>query len=438
MYMDLELREAIEQGLNLGNTVSEIARATGCAVSTVSREVRKNSDLRRVGCFGFGYNACRHRFQCTVSGLCTDCTDHRKCRNCNKSRCCNNLCGQFEYEFCERLARSPHVCNGCENRKKCTLEKIVYDAASAQRKHDARCSEAHTGLSYTEEEIRQIDQVVSPLIRQGQSLGHILTTHCDEVMASKSTLYRLLDDGLLKAKNLDLPRRVRFSTRKKARPLKINKKCREGRTYEDYLKFMQEMSFPAVVQMDSVEGRKGGKLLLTIHFVRAELMLAYLRDANTAATAIEKVDWIYTCLGHDLFVQLFPLVLTDNGTEFSDPVKIEYDWKDSGQQRTTLFYCDAGQSQQKGSCERNHEFIRMVIPKGVSMDGLEQEDIDLLVNHINSYYRPSLGNRTPYEAFRFMYGQEALDKLGIRPIPPDQVVLRPDLLKKREKENAFD
>ena len=54
---------------------------------------------------------------------------------------------------------------------------------------------------------------------------------------------------------------------------------------------------------------------------------------------------------------LFKVCLADNGTEFSNPRAIEYDRQ--GNLRTHIFYCDPSSPYQKGSAERNHEFIRL-------------------------------------------------------------------------------
>ena len=52
-----------------------------------------------------------------------------------------------------------------------------------------------------------------------------------------------------------------------------------------------------------------------------------------------------------------------------------------------------------------------------------------MMSHINSYRRASLGNKSPYEMFAFMYGEEILKKLGLKLIPPDEINLSPELLK---------
>ena len=87
-------------------------------------------------------------------------------------------------------------------------------------------------------------------------------------------------------------------------------------------------------------------------------------------------------------------------------------------------------SNQKSQCERNHEFIRMVLPKGTTFDNLTQADVDLMMSHINSYARPSLGDCTPFDLFEACFGKGLLKKLGIRKIPANEIILNPDLLKK--------
>jgi IS30 family transposase len=101
-----------------------------------------------------------------------------------------------------------------------------------------------------------------------------------------------------------------------------------------------------------------------------------------------------------------------------------------GNRRTNVFYCDPQASYQKGAAENNHTLIRRIIPKGKSLDQLSQDDINLMMNHINSYGRLNLGDKSPYEVFASLYGEDSLRKVGAQLIPPDKVTLRPSLLKK--------
>jgi IS30 family transposase len=154
-------------------------------------------------------------------------------------------------------------------------------------------------------------------------------------------------------------------------------------------------------------------------------MLAFLCDDRTADAILNKLRFLWTGLGEETFAERFQVLLTDNGSEFSSPTAIET--REYGTIRTHIFYCDPGASYQKGAVERNHEFIRCYLPKPSSFDNLTQSQVDLMMSHINSYSRPVLNDKTPYEMFAFLYGQEALQQLlrllCLTIIPPDNIVL---------------
>ena len=76
-------------------------------------------------------------------------------------------------------------------------------------------------------------------------------------------------------------------------------------------------------------------------------------------------------LGHETFTTLFPVILTDRGSEFTDPLAIEFNKEN--RRRTHVFYCDPQRSDQKGSCEVTHEMIRRILPQGTSFDALKQK-----------------------------------------------------------------
>ena len=208
----------------------------------------------------------------------------------------------------------------------------------------------------------------------------------------------------------------------------ILSESRIGRTYEDFKGYLLEYPDLAITQLDPVEGKKGNKVLLTIHFVKAELMLAFLRDHNDSQSVIDIFERLYFELRPDRFCSLFKVCLADNGTEFSNPKAIEYDRQ--GNLRSRIFYCDPSAPYQKGSAERNHEFIRCFLPKRTDLAPYSQEDIRLMMDHINSYSRESLGNKCPYDVFSFLYGQEILDLLGCHKVPPQDVTLNRSIFHK--------
>ena len=227
-----------------------------------------------------------------------------------------------------------------------------------------------------------------------------------------------------------MPRKVRYAKRKKKKDFKVDKACRTGRTYQDFLAFCKEHPELPVTQMDSVEGTRGGKVLLTIHFVKAECMLAYLRNANDSQSVIAIFEKLYPELRPDIFTTLMPVLLGDDGSEFSNPKALEFDRQEN--RRTHVFYCDASAPYQKGSSERNHEFIRMFLPKGTSLDYYTQADISLMMDHINSYSRPSLGNKCPHEMMEFLYEEKTVQLLGMKRIPLDEVTLGKSVFQKKE------
>lgn len=181
--------------------------------------------------------------------------------------------------------------------------------------------------------------------------------------------------------------------------------------------------------MDSVEGNKGGKVLLTIHFVNCSFMLAFIRNYNDAQSVIDIFNNLQKILGINKFKEMFVIILTDNGSEFSNPVEIEFD-KDTGERRTKIFYCHPSSPYEKGSCEVNHELIRRILPKGTSFDDLTQTDINLMMSHINSYKRKKLNNVSPITMFSTIYGKETIDKLDIQEIESNEINLSTSLLKK--------
>lgn len=86
-------------------------------------------------------------------------------------------------------------------------------------------------------------------------------------------------------------------------------------------------------------------------------------------------------------------------------------------------------SGQKGGIEQAHTMLRMILPKGTSFEFLTQWDVNLIVNHINSTPRESIGGRTPYQMALESFGEETLKAFQLRPIAPDEVTLTPKLIR---------
>jgi len=168
---------------------------------------------------------------------------------------------------CPKLLKPPYVCNGCAYPRTCGYDKMYYRASYADDTYHDVMSPPREGINSSPEELHELDQLISSLLLKGQSIAHIYATHADEIKCSKRTLYNYVDQDVLRVRNIDLPRKVRYKPRtKKQRTVKINQEYRLGRTYEEFVAFIEKNPELNVVEMDVVEGQKGGKVLLTLLF----------------------------------------------------------------------------------------------------------------------------------------------------------------------------
>jgi transposase, IS30 family len=414
-HLSLDERFEIENSLCKGMSFKEIARNIGKNCTTISREIRNHYIVKNTGSVGRRFNNCIYRRTCENRG-----------KNCNLTNCT-----EFKEEKCNILNKPPYVCNGCKNKTQCTLTKHFYNAVYANDEYISTLSEVRSGVMIYKEEIDTLNEILTPLIcEQNQSIHQALLNNKNKIMFCDKSIYKYIDLGILNVKNIDLPRKIRFRNRTKPTTIyKIDKKCLENRTYDDYMKYVKEHPDTPIVEMDSVVGKKGGKVLLTIHFVNCSFMLAFIREHNDAQSVIDIFNQLQSILGIDKFKELFVIILTDNGSEFSNPTEIEFDLT-TGEKRTQIFYCHPSSPFEKGSCEVNHELLRRILPKGTSFDALTQNDINLIMSHINSYKRKKLNNVSPYKMFSTIYGKDTIDKLGIQEIEPNSVSLSKNILNK--------
>ena len=421
-HLTLEDRNYIEQALNQGMSFKEIGKFLSKDPTTVAKEIKKHRIMKEPSNFTGYSNTCKKRTFCKKRNVCG--------KNCNKqcSSCsnCQYRCSDFEEEICPSLLHSPYVCNSCQRKGPCRLVKFYYRALPSYNQYKNTLSVSRQGCNLSSEELVKLDHLVSPLLKNGQTVSHICKTQ--DIGCSKSTLYNYVGKNYLSARNIDLPRRVRYSKRKDKRTPPKDTTIRKGRTYEDFQKYLQENPDIPIVEMDTVEGKKGGKLLLTMLFRNSKLMLAFLLNDKTTISVLKIFNWLEGILGNTLFEKTFPVILTDNGTEFSNPLSLEFN--DEGIGRTRIFYCNPGASYQKGAIEKNHEFIRYIIPKGSSMDDFTQYDITKMINHINSLTRPSLNNATPYDLAKILLDKTVLKKLNLQKVPANEIQLNTKLLKK--------
>ena len=428
-HMTIDDRIVIEKGLEQKRSLRSLAAQLGKDPSTLSKEIKKHRSFHQHNHFNEPKNKCAHFKDCTKKNICRTYASvcKRMCRLCNH---CHFHCSDFipRSYHCPKLDRAPFVCNACDKKIGCHLDKAYYRAATAHRQYRTVLIESRTGINISPENLTWLDELVSPLIRQGQSPYMILQNH-PEIPYSEKTLYNYIESGALSVKNIDLPKKVKYKVRSSSSSVPADIAIYEGRTYKDLQAFLKEYPDTRVIEMDTVLGRKGShKVLLTFHFDCCSLMMAYLLDSKEARHVKAVFDSIEHSIGTASFSSAFSLILTDRGGEFQDPDALECGRENMI--RTSIYYCDPMCSWQKPHCEKNHEYIRKICPKGTSFDHFSQNDVCRIMSHINSAPRQSLGGLSPMALAKLMLPHELLDFFALTEIPDDEIILTPALLKK--------
>lgn len=379
-HLTLSDRNDIQLGLERGETFKAIGQLILKDPTTISKEVKRNRQVRESTC---------HNLPCPL------------------------------------LDKAPFICNGCPKRRQnCGYKKIFYLAKQAQKQYEQTLVEAREGTPLNSKTFWDMDKVISDGVKKGQHIYHILKTHNLDV--SSSTVYRHIRKGYLSIAPIDLARAVKFKERRKSKLPSIPKEAKKGRSYEDFLNYLALKQLNSWLEMDTVIGRMGGKVLLTFNLSFCNFIFARLLDNKTT---LEVTKYLYDIKNtlHQAdkdFCQLFPVILTDNGGEFARVDDIEMDVRGESK----LFFCDPNRSDQKGRIEKNHTLIRDILPKGTSFDNLTQEDINLVCSHVNSVKRAALNGKSAYELFAFTYGEEIPKLLGISKIPAEDVCQSSKLL----------
>lgn len=435
--MDLSDRIAIETGISNKDSFKKIGKLLRRHPSTIAHEIKENRTfipgnylLRK---------DCRFVRQRVQHHVCGDESCEENCCRC-RSVDCQKYCEKYVSRACHKFEKPPYVCNNCSEKKLCSKDKYIYSAKYADAAVTRRRSESRQGIRISDEKKSEMDELITRLVKKGQPLTHIYAEHENEMPVCLRTLYNYIDDGELTVKNIDLRRKTGYKKRGKGHQPSLgfaNMEFRQGRTYTDFEYAMKaKYTEDEVVEMDTVKGvREQGKRLLTMIFRRNNVMLLFLMSDGKAESVKRVFDYLEAGLGIEVFRRLFPVILTDNGSEFKKVDELELTSDEDGflVYRTSLFYCDPMASWQKGCIEKNHEFIRYAIPKKKSLNPYNQDDITLLMNHINSIKCPGLGNKSPYE----LVGKddedfhELMRLLKMHLIPPDEVHLMPDLFVKK-------
>ena len=407
-HLTLQDRQAIQSAIEEGNTKAEIGRLLGKDPCGISREISRHREFKQ-----------RNTYNRPII-----CAKRKDC----KIRRCLKTCKEYEEPKCVRRDRLPGVCNGCEKRAKCPLDKYFYHAARADSRYREQLVSCREGINLEETERNLIGEIISPLLKQGQSVYQILANH-PELKLSERTLYRYIETGVFKKFGVD-----NFSLKEQVNRKQFKEKYKKrkepanynGHKYSDYIDFIKQNPDVSAVEMDTVYNQQSGPYIQTFMFPGIQFMVGRIHKERVSESMASTLDDYQEKLGNELFSRLFALLLTDRGSEFEKVSLFEQGV--DGMQRLNIFYCDAMQSVQIPHVENNHNYVRDIIPNGKPLDKLTQDSINTMFSHINSTPRKSLHGKTPYELFVFYFGRDAAQTLGINEIPKDDVILNPSLI----------
>lgn len=389
-HLKLSERIKIEKGLEQNDSFRNISRDINKGTSTISREVYNRREKEK---------------------------------------------GNHFNKKCEKLNKAPFVCNGCPNRKMCKYDKFYYSAENAHNDYLKTLVESREGIDQTTEEFKNIKKVVKSGIDNGHSFALIIHNNLD-LNVTERTLYNYQENNILGIGNIDLPRKVRYKKRNrhvsKSNKERNENSCRTNRKYVCFLNYIKENNITYYTEMDTVEGiiRKGEACFLTLYLKQAKFLFIYKIPEQTITCVNNKIKEIKSLIGNEMFHEIFPIILTDNGSEFKRPSEIE----DNGKHviDSKVFFCDAQRSDQKSQIELSRKYTRRYIPKGISINNYTEENIQDMMNHINSTPRKSLDWKSPYEVAVEIFGEDFLKKLNIPKIDSRKIILNNKLFKKEK------
>ena len=175
-HLSYEDRKNIEDGLNENKSISQISSEINNSHSTILREIDRNKVYFKPKNYGI-----------------------------------NKKFDNPDYNYhCSKFDKSPYVCNGCKSRCGCRKERFTYYARQANDNYIELKSESRKGISLTPEEVHNINEVITPLVKKGQTINHLYINHPNILDFSKPSFYNYVNNGVFEFKPLDFPRIVKY------------------------------------------------------------------------------------------------------------------------------------------------------------------------------------------------------------------------------------
>jgi len=425
-HLDIEQRSVIEHNLDEGKSLSDIARKTGVNTSTIRREILRNRRFDGASnAKGKDPTDCVWLKSCKIKSLCeiTYYCDKKLCKRCEWRRC-HNVCKSYEKRVCTITEKAPFVCNSCSRYPRCTLERYRYSAHAAHEVATRRSHESRSGIDMTKEEMDTLVVTVREGREKGQSVHHIFQSN--EMPCAERSFYRHVQDKDFPYAAIELPKAVKYKQRKHAKRESHESGFYKGHEYADYLELPEE-DRAQTTEVDTVWGTKHDKkCILSLHRIDLHFQIFLLLAARTKEEVVKAFDWLEEC-SSGLFSEFFGLCLFDRGGEFDDIAGLERSIGGNGL-RTAAYFADSSRPDQRGSAEKNHVELRKVLPKGTSLEAMDAYTLAEICSHVNSTIRKGCGDVTPMQMAQLIMPKELFDNLGLRLIPPQDVIAAPNIL----------
>lgn len=375
--VNLEKRDVLSNMLAKGASAKEIGEALGMSPTSIPREVMRN----RIECAP----------EADRGGLCSKCSWSPTCRlhhvcgrrGCSQQRSgCASVasCHKFSEIRCNVAKRWPLCCNGCQKKAACHLAHFIYDPVDANSKARSRLVDSRSGADMTEDEKEALDAALyDAVVAKKQSIHHALAANPDAIKCSEKTAYRLVASGILRVRNIDLPRQPGLKKRKRKSladgyAYVHGDVDRTGHLYSDWLIFRSTHMVSVYFEMDFLgKPHRSSKEVLVLTLPGLSFSLLYIIEGATQEKVGALFDSIEDEIGIGLFKRLFPAILTDRDVVFDGFSRIEIDR--NGEKRTSVYFCNPAESNQKPHVENYNGQLRVPIPKDMDLSGNTQEEL---------------------------------------------------------------
>ena len=335
-HLNLEERKIIARMLRSGANKAEIARTLRRDLSTIKREVRRGSVVKR-----------------------------RK----------------NPY-----LSRNPKVPR--------YLERTVYRAEVGQEAYERnrqRCG-AKNRVVICSEFVNFVEALIfsdpkrslDAAISVARALG-VFTE-----MVTTKTFYNWIDDGLVKVSNLDLLLKVRRRHKKPRRERKrvlgksIDLRPKEVDTREEFGHW----------EGDGIVGAGQKGHLITLVERKSRIGFLFNVGDRKSDKIVDVINGLENRYGTEAFRKIFKSITFDNGSEFAASDALEAGG------RTSVYYAHPYSSFERGTNENWNGIVRRFIPKKSSFDGLTDSDMTRIAHYINTLPRKSLDYKTSLDLWR--------------------------------------